>query len=200
MDNRTLIIRNMVCDRCIAAVQGILERQHITALAVRLGEVELAEPLSVDEHTALDHELEHLGFERLDDRRARIVEQVKRVIIERVRGDQREASRTGKLSEHLARNLNMDYSGVSKLFSEAAGITIERYHNLQRIERAKELLVYDELSLGQIADMLGYSSVQHLSNQFNHYVGFSPTHFKRIGAERRKPLDQVGVAAHSRNV
>ena len=192
MDHNVLIIRNMVCDRCVAAVQGVLSRHGIHALNVHLGEVELTAPLSAEVLAALDEELVHLGFERVDDRRAMIVERVKHVILKRVRGDQSGEPKAIKLSEQLAQALYMEYSGLGKLFSAVAGVTIERYYNLQRIERAKELLVYNEMSLGQIADMLGYSSVQHLSNQFSEYVGFSPSHFKRIGAERRTALDLVG--------
>ena len=96
------------------------------------------------------------------------------------------------LSEELSGALKMEYSGLSKLFSSVEGTTIERYFNLQRLERAKELLVYDEMSIAQIADQLGYSSIHHLSNQFTQYLGMSPSHFKKLGASKRRTLDHVG--------
>jgi AraC-like DNA-binding protein len=187
-----LIIRNMVCDRCIASVRAVLDGLSIEYKQIQLGEVSLAKDVDAATLQRLDFALVKAGFERLDDRRQKVVERVKQLVMDRVRSDQGVRSDRKKLSEELANDLHMEYSSLSKLFSASAGVTIERFYNLHRIERAKELLVYDELNLSQIADMLGYSSVQHLSNQFSHYVGFSPSHFKRIGAERRITLDKLG--------
>ncbi|MBL7983107.1 MAG: helix-turn-helix transcriptional regulator [Flavobacteriales bacterium] len=190
---KKLIIRNMVCDRCISSVRAVLDGLCIEYKQIQLGEVSLAKAVDAATLQRLDFALVKAGFERLDDRRQKVVERVKHLVMDRVRSDQGDRSDRKKLSEELANDLHMEYSSLSKLFSASAGVTIERYYNLHRIERAKELLVYDELSLGQIADMLGYSSVQHLSNQFSQHVGFSPSHFKRIGAERRVGLDKVGT-------
>lgn len=190
----TLHIRNMVCDRCRTAVDRLLDDLGVAHGKVHLGEVELENELDPRQRAVLAERLEQLGFGLVDDKRVRIIERVKQLVIELVRGNAMETSRKEKLSAYLAREAGMDYSGLSKLFSSVEGLTVERYYNLQRIERAKELLVYDELSVGQIADQLGYSSVHHLSNQFNQYVGHSPSHFKKIGAERRRSLDRVHQA------
>ncbi len=179
----------MVCDRCVAAVRGLLDRQGLAYRNVLMGEVDLVERLDREGRSELAGGLSALGFELIDDRRTRIIEKVKILIREAVR---KPAGIKGeRLSVHLATALGMEYSGLSQLFSTVEGLTIERYHILQRLERAKELLVYDELSLGQIADELGYSSVHHLSAQFTKFTGYTPSHFKRIGSARRKPLDQV---------
>lgn len=176
----------MVCDRCIAAVRGLLDRQGVAFHDVLMGEVDLVDPLEKDQRVALADHLSALGFELIDDKRSRIIEKAKTLIRQAVRKPGRE-----RLSVHLAKELGMEYSGLSELFSTVEGITLERYHILQRLERAKELLVYDELSLSQIADELGYSSVHHLSAQFTKFTGSTPSHFKRIGAARRTPLDKV---------
>ncbi len=127
----------------------------------------------------------------MDDRRSRIIERTKHLLRERARGNALVRTKKVNLSVELAETLGMEYSGLSKLFSSVEGTTIERYYNLQRLERAKELLVYDEQSLSQIADELGYSSVQHLSNQFAQYIGISPSHFKKLGTHKRHAIDHV---------
>lgn len=187
--SKKIHIRNMVCDRCIAAVRGLLDRHDLSYTSVLMGEVDLVDPLGKDQRSELAEGLSQLGFELIDDKRTRVIEKVKGVIREVVRNP--EAIKGERLSVHLAAELGMAYSGLSELFSAVEGITIERYHILQRLERAKELLVYDELSLSQIADELGFSSVHHLSAQFTKFIGSTPSHFKRIGAARRKPLDKV---------
>lgn len=186
----TLYIRNMVCDRCRTAVRDLLDELGVVHAAVDLGEVRTNEMLAHKELEQLSKRLAALGFELIDDKRTRTVERIKQLLLAHVMGDAQMRTKQ-KFSQWLASEMRAEYSGLSKLFSEVESITIERYHNLLRIERAKELLVYDELSVAQIADELGYSSVQHLSNQFAQLVGHSPTHFRRIGAERRKALDEV---------
>lgn len=186
-----LYIRNMVCDRCRRAVMQLFERKGIAYTAFHLGEVELAAPLKPTERTVLDQGLRDLGFELIDDKRTRIIEKVKNTVIALVRADAESPLRKEKFSVVIAREVGMDHSTLSKLFSEVEGTTIEQFLIAQRVERAKELLVYDELTLSEIAYQLGYSSPQHLSTQFRKVTGLTPSHFKRIGAERRKPLDQV---------
>ncbi|HRH68216.1 MAG TPA: AraC family transcriptional regulator [Flavobacteriales bacterium] len=190
MQGKTIHIRNMVCDRCTSAVSGLLTGSGLQYVSIMLGQVVLRRPLRTRERAELEQGLKRLGFELIESKQARMVESIKSVLREHVRLSALTRPNS-KLSVWLASAMNMEYSGLSKLFSEVEGTTIERYHNLLRIERAKELLVYDELSVAQIADELGYSSVQHLSNQFAQFVGHSPTHFKRIGAERRKAIDKV---------
>lgn len=200
MAEHVLHIRNMVCDRCKAAVRSLLERQDVVYSGVELGEARIEAAPTPDERERLANGLAALGFELIDDKRARTVERIKQLLLALVKGDAQQRTRQ-KLSSWLASEMHAEYSGLSKLFSEVEGTTIERYHNLLRIERAKELLVYDEMSVAQIADQLGYSSAQHLSNQFAQYEGHSPSHFKRIGTERRRALDRVGKKEplHERN-
>ncbi|MBL7951291.1 MAG: helix-turn-helix transcriptional regulator [Flavobacteriales bacterium] len=190
MQSKKIYIRNMVCDRCTTAVSNLLTGSGHHYVSIMLGQVILDRPLRTRERADLERGLKSLGFELIESKEARTVEQIKSVLREHVHSSALTRANV-KLSEWLASGMNAEYSGLSKLFSEVEGTTIERYHNLLRIERAKELLVYDELSVAQIADELGYSSVQHLSNQFAQFVGHSPTHFKRIGAKRRKALDKV---------
>ena len=172
------------------AVSDLFDRLDLHPVAVRLGEVELAEELTdADQLAKLDIELVRLGFERIDDRRSRIIEQIKQLVLETIR------SEAGKMklnwSDVISDRLHYDYNYISSLFSSVEGITLEQYIIRQKIERIKELLVYDELSLSEIAWQLGYSSTAHLSNQFKKVTGLPPSHFRSLGAERRKPLDQV---------
>lgn len=178
----------MVCNRCILAVEALLKKLGIRYNAVRLGEVELPEKPDAERERQLKEKLEGLGFELLDDGRNKLIEKIKTLIIEQVHyeaGDQR-----SNFSSLLSSSLHKDYSYLSNLFSEVEGITIEKYMINQKIERVKELLVYDELSLGEIAYRLGYSSVAHLSNQFKKVTGLTPSHFKKAGGPR-KALDTL---------
>ena len=179
----------MVCGRCIKAVHNILSELKIEHGPVLLGEVSISKPLSTDQKNRLDERLNEEGFELIDDKKTRIIEQVKKLLIQRVNSELDESN--DNLSGYLTSHLHLDYPYLSHLFSSIEGITIEKYFIAQKIERAKELLVYDELSLSEIAFKLGYSSVQHLSNQFKKLTGLTPSHFKQVGAERRKPLDDI---------
>ena len=184
-----LYIKNMVCDRCITAVKQLLEGLKLPFTGLQLGKVTLLKTPSKTQMKVLKNRLNQLGFEILDDERKRIIDKIKTVIIEYVHygvGDEKY-----KFSALLTAKVYKDYSYLSKLFSETEGITIEKYMINQKIERAKELIVYDELSLTEIADQLGYSSVAHLSSQFKKVTGLSPTHFKRVPGNRRKTLDSL---------
>lgn len=186
----TLYIKNMVCDRCIMAVRAVLTRCcGIEPLAVELGEVRLPRPLTEPEHETLRRELEDLGFELLEDRRQQLVARLRGAVIELVRhpeGDRRE-----RLSDWLVRRLGHDYDSLSRLFSEVTGTTLEKYLIAQKIEYAKELLIYDELSLAEIADRLGYSSGAYLSAQFKSMTGMTPSRFRRLRIRTRRPLDRL---------
>lgn len=170
-------------------VEEQLKRLGISPLSVELGVVTLPEPLGEETQLSLRSALEALGFELIDDRRTRLVEQLKTSIIRLVhhQGSKLKVN----LSDYLTQAVHADYSSLSKLFSEVTGTTIEKYYIAQRVERAKELLIYGELSLNEIAEQLNYSSVAHLSSQFKAVTGLTPSHFKQIGAGRRKPLDHV---------
>ena len=185
----TVYIKNMVCNRCVKTVTAILCELGIEHNKVLLGEVALTKELAVKEREQLLQRLHEEGFELIDNKKARIVEQVKKIILEHVMVEADE--KTQNLSDLIADKLHLEYSYLSHLFSSIEGITIEKYHIAQKIEKAKELLVYDELSLSEIAYQLGYSSVQHLSNQFKKVTGLTPSHFKQVGAEKRNPLDSV---------
>jgi AraC-like DNA-binding protein len=184
-----LYIKNMVCNRCITAVESVLKKQEIPHITVRLGEVETSDDISSEKLENLRRDLASLGFELLDDAKKKIIEKIKNVIIQHIHHSNQEEHHN--YSEILSRSLLKDYSYLSNLFSSVEGITIERYIISQKIERVKELIIYDELTLSEIADKLGYSSVAHLSSQFKKVTGLTPSHFKQIGLSRRKPLDEV---------
>jgi len=184
-----LHIKNMVCPRCISAVEKTLQQLGIAYRQVNLGEVELNAPLPKEKEEALEHYLKSLGFELIGKRANVIIDKIKKAVLEYISFSPEE--KRGKLSVFIAGKLSYEYTYLSNLFSSIEGITIEQFHILQRIEKAKELLVYDQLSLSEIAYQLGYSSVHHLSTQFKKTTGLTPSHFKKIGAERRKFLDQL---------
>ncbi len=179
----------MVCNRCIMVVQNELEKLGLDAKNIRLGEVTLGKTLTVGEKDKLANALIPLGFQLIDDKKSRIIERIKNIIIELVHHQDND-TRTN-LSDVLSSKLHYDYNYLSKLFSEVEGTTIEQYFIAQKIEKVKELLVYDELSLSEIAFRLNYSSVAYLSNQFKKVTGLSPSHFKKIKEDKRKPLDKV---------
>ncbi|WP_295124373.1 AraC family transcriptional regulator [uncultured Chitinophaga sp.] len=185
-----LNIKNMVCDRCIMVVRQQLDDTGITYKQVKLGDVELANTPSPEQMVQLRERLTGLGFELLDDRRGALIEKIKNIIIRLIHHNKGEEMNT-KLSVVLAGELHMDYHYLSSQFSASEGITIEKYTIQQRIERAKELLVYDQLTLSEIADSLGYSSVQHLSQQFKKVTGLTPSQYKSGAGTPRIPLDKV---------
>lgn len=185
----TLYIKNMVCDRCKMAVISELEKHGIDFRDVELGEVFLKHQPSITKLEAFKAGIENLGFELIGDRKSKLIEKIKAEVIQTVR--QRDGKNSIKFSVHLAEKLGKDYSSLSALFSAVEGTTIEQYAIHQRIELAKELLVYGELTLSQIANELNYSSVAHLSNQFKKVTGLTPSYFKNLRHKERKPLDKV---------
>ncbi len=185
----TLFIKNMVCDRCVLVVAGELKKIGINAQKITLGEVTLEKELTADQKEQLDQALLDLGFEPIDSKKGRIIEKIKTVIINMVHHSHHDEKTN--LSDLLSKALHHDYNYLSNLFSEVEGITIEKYFIAQKIEKVKELLVYDELSLSEIALRMNYSSVAYLSNQFKKVTGLTPSHFRQIREEKRKPLDKV---------
>lgn len=181
-----LAIKNMVCPRCIKAVDEGFKQMGYQVLAVDLGLVKVKAPVNLN---AISDMLIANGFELLANKDQKLVEQVKINIINLVQST--DLSFHQNLSVWLAQQLNTDYHYLSTLFSEAEGMTIERFFILQRIEKVKELLVYNELSLKEIAYQIGFSSVAHLSAQFKKITGFTTTYFKQIGQQKRKSLDQI---------
>lgn len=185
----TIHIKNMVCHRCIMAVQGELEKLHIQTKNIQLGEVTINGELSSEQMSKLSQNLTVLGFEIIDDKRSFLVERIKNIVIEAIH--HKDSPLKINFSELISKELNHDYNYLSHLFSEVEGITIEKYVIAQKIEKVKELLVYDELSLSEIAYQMNYSSVAYLSNQFKKVTGLTPSHFKQIKENKRKPLDKV---------
>src|SRR5690606_9562701 len=182
-------IKNMVCDRCKMVVKQELERAGLTLGSVELGEVEIREELSRDKLQSLGNGLRKFGFELLDDRRSRIAERVKTLVIELIHT--RDNEKKTNLSDYIAASIGQDYSYISNLFSQQESLTIEQFYILQKIERVKELLVYDELNLNEIAAKLNYSSASHLTKQFKKVTGSTPTSFKEKQHARRRPLDNL---------
>ncbi len=180
----------MVCNRCILVVQQELEKLDIPYSKIDLGDVEMERAPVPEKLEALGKQLHTLGFELLDDKKTTLVEKLKTTIIRLIHGNENETLNT-KLSVYLQESLQVDYHYLSTLFSSTEGLTIEKYVILQRIERVKELLQYDEMNLSEIADSLGYSSVQHLSQQFKKVTGLTPTGYRQLKENNRKPLDKV---------
>jgi len=171
------------------AVEKAFQEAGYFPVSISLGEVETKETIRQEDLKVLNKKLLDLGFEIIDDSKAQLIEKIKNIIIGLVHYDQDD--------EHLnysiliESKLNRDYNYLSSLFSSVEGITIEKYVINQKIERVKELLVYGELTLSEIAFQMGYSSVAHLSNQFKKVTGLTPSHFKQVGNSKRKPLDEV---------
>ncbi|KGO79806.1 AraC-like DNA-binding protein [Flavobacterium cauense R2A-7] len=182
-------IKNMVCHRCILAVETILKSLNLAYKNVTLGEIEFQNPLPDAMKEKMAQQLEAIGFELIDDKKHQLIERIKNCIIQFIHHDKELLKMN--LSDFLAGELGYEYNYLSNLFSEVEGTTIEKYVILQKIEKVKELIVYDELSLKEIAERLGYSSVAYLSNQFKKVTGLTPSHFKSIGQQKRIPLDHL---------
>ena len=184
-----LYIKNMVCSRCEMVVTSELEKMQIPILFIKLGEVEISRYLEESEKQMLAKNLNGLGFELLDDKISKTIERIKNLIIGLVHY-QNEKLKIN-LSTYLAEDLKQDYSTLSNLFSETEGTTIEHYFIDQKIEKTKELLIYNELTLSEIAIQLKYSNVAHLSNQFKKVTGFTPSHFKKLKDVKRIQIDNL---------
>lgn len=184
-----IYIKNMVCDRCIMTVRKLLEQVNAEVAHLSLGKVVLGKPLSNRQMQELTSELESVGLEMIDDRRSRIIEQIKNCIRELVH--QKNSDLKINLSDYLSEHITFDYAYLASLFTESEGTTIEKYFIAQKIERVKELLVYDDLSLSEIAHQMNYSSVAHLSSQFKKVTGLTASYYKQMGDKRRQPLDKV---------
>lgn len=179
----------MVCNRCKAAVQAALLQAGLRPVSVELGEVVIEDPVPADALSSLNQSLLKLGFEIIDDRKSRIIEKIKNVIITLIHHSEEHLD--VNLSEHIAGELNYEYSYLSNLFSEVEGTTIEKFLIAQKTEKVKELLMYDELTLSQIADKMNYSSVAHLSNQFKKQTGLSPTFYKSQKQHKRRNIEEL---------
>lgn len=184
-----LYIKNMVCSRCIKVVSEELNRLGIGYNSVQLGEVELASPVSHELLEKLRSTLLENGFELIDDSRTKLIEEIKTLVIKSIY----ESSKPEEInySDYLSKATGKPYTVLSSLFSSVENTTIEKFIISQKIERAKELLVYGELTLSEIAYRLGYSSSQHLSNQFKKITGFTPSYFKQLKEQKRRFIDKI---------
>ena len=184
-----LYVKNMVCNRCIEAVERIFKDSNLKISSITLGEVETADELKTKDLGKLDESLREAGFQILENSAQQLIEKVKKSVIQLL--DSLDIPEDFVLSRFMSEKLHRDYSAVSKLFSQNENVTLEQYFILQKIEKVKELLMYDEFSLTEISVKLGYKSVQHLSAQFKNITGFTPTGFKKLKVKNRIPLDQV---------
>lgn len=182
-------IKNMVCQRCISSVQQIFDAQNIPLSSNQLGEVETKNSISELEFTLLKEQLKESGFEILQDQSKIKIDRIKTLLIEEI--STLDIPEDFVLSKFISEKLSSDYSALSKLFSHTENYTIEQYFILQKVEKVKELLVYDEFTLTQISQQLGYKSVQHLSNQFKKITGYAPTQFQNLKKKSRIELDKI---------
>ena len=184
-----LTIRNMVCPRCLESVERIFSEAGFPDAVVTLGKVELSDSLDKGTRAVITQKLADAGFELLDDPRAKLVNEIKQQVISRVRNMDGPQSRN--FSRFLSDVLHKDFSSLSRLFSSVEGITLERFILRVKTEFVKELLIYDELTLAEIAYRLDYSSASHLSGQFKKETGMTPTAFRKLSKPSRQPLDSL---------
>lgn len=179
----------MVCSRCKMVVQAELTKFGLNPITVELGEITVSEELNQIQKKQLNRILLSFGFVLIDDKKSRIIEKIKNAIVELVHYSEEQLKTN--LSDHISHKLNHDYNYLSNLFSEVEGTTIEQYFISQKIEKVKELLVYDELSLSEIALKMNYSSVSYLSKQFKKVTGFTTSHYKQLKERKRTPIEEL---------
>ena len=184
-----LYVKNMVCARCIMVVKSVFENMDINPISVELGEVELKHDIPENQKQELVKSLRSIGFDLISDKKSKTIDKIKTLIIDLVQNKNNDLKIN--LSNYLSQELRQDYNTLSNLFSEVENTTIEKYFINQKIEKVKELIMYDELSLSEIAYSLNYSTVSHLSNQFKKVTGFSPTFFRNIKTIKRKQIEDL---------
>jgi len=185
-----IFIKYMVSNRCKIAVKEELKKLGLHFIIVDLGEAEIMETLSEDQRSQLNIALQRVGLELMDDKKAILIEKILNVITEMIHNTDEKIKMN--YSSYISEKLNYDYNYLSNLFSEVKSITIQQCIIQHKIERAKELLLYDELNLTEISYKLNYSSVAHLSNQFKKITGLSPSHFKKMKNHKRNPIEELG--------
>lgn len=186
-----VLVKNMVCNRCILTIQNILKDTDIQNAFVSIGEINFEKAPGQKKMEQLSSKLLEVGFEIINNQQSALIEKIKQLVIKKARNEVDKLEIKWKLSTFITHYISNEYTYLSSLFSEVEGRTIENYYIEQRIEKVKELMVYNQLTLSQIADELDYSSVAHLSAQFKKVTGLTPSHFKTIGDKKRKPLDEV---------
>jgi AraC family transcriptional regulator len=191
MSTTILLVKNMVCRRCLLAVENVLVTASIPFEKVIVGEIHLQEKVSEEQFAILSSDLASIGLEIIDNRMSGLIEKIKQLVIKKARTEVNEEEGKMNLSTYLSQNLYHEYTYLSSLYSSVEGRTIENYYLQQRVEKVKELLVYNEMTLSTIAFEMDYSSVAHLSNQFKQITGLTPSHFRKVGSIKRKMIDQV---------
>jgi len=189
-----LYIKYMVSNRCKMAVKDELKKMGLHFMVVDLGEVDIMENLSLSQREELKIGLFNSGLELMDDKRAVLIEKIKTIIIEMVHHSEDDELMKTNFSNFLSEKLNHNYTYLANLFSEVQGTTIEQFTIAHKIERIKELIIYGELNITEIAWKMNYSSVAHLSNQFKKMTGLSPSHFKQLKDKRRSPIEEIGIS------
>jgi AraC-like DNA-binding protein len=184
-----LYIKNMVCIRCQLVVKSELEKLGLNYVYVKIGEANIKESITSEQIEKLDKALRKSGLELMDNKKSILVEKIKAAIIELVHYTEDQIK--VNLSDYLSEELNYDYTYLANLFSEVKGTTIEKFYLNHKIEKVKELIIYDELNLSEIAYKMHYSSVAHLSNQFKKFTGLTPSHFKELRNKRRSTLENI---------
>ncbi len=185
-----LYIKYMVSRRCIMMVKEVLRKMELHFIVVDLGEVEIMEDLTPDQLESLKSALLESGLELMDDKKAILIERIKNVIIEMIHNDAEPLLMN--YSDYISEKVNHDYTYLSNIFSEVKGTTIQHFIIMHKIERIKELIIYDELNMTEIAFKMNYSSAAHLSNQFKKITGLTPSHFKLLKDKRRTPIEDIG--------
>lgn len=185
-----LYIKYMVSNRCKIAVRDELKKLGLHFIVVDLGVVEIMETISMEKRLLLKQGLLISGLEIMDDKKAILIEKIKNIIIEMIHHSE-EVIKVN-FSDYLSEKLEHNYTYLANLFSEVQGTTIEQFIISHKIERIKELMIYGELNITEIAWKMNYSSVAHLSSQFKKVTGLSPSHFKQLKDKRRNPLENIG--------
>ncbi|HWY12941.1 MAG TPA: helix-turn-helix transcriptional regulator [Bacteroidia bacterium] len=180
----------MVSNRCKLAVKGVLKDLGLHFVVIDLGEVDIMEDISHEQREQLREALLSSGLELMDDKKAMLIEKIKNVIVQMVHHTDEMIKIN--FSNFLSEKLNHDYTYMANLFSEVQGTTIEQYIISNKVERIKELIIYGELNITEIAWKMNYSSVAHLSNQFKKVTGLSPSHFKQLKDKKRNPIEEIG--------
>ena len=191
MTSPIALVKNMVCHRCVLSVESILNTAAIPFHSVTFGEIHLVDPLTPEQNALLTAKLKEVGFELIDNHMSGLIEKIKQLVILKARNEGNQKDIKVNLSTYLSEKLHYEYTHLSSVFSSVEGRTIENYFIEQRIEKAKELLIYGQMTLSEIAFELDYSSPAHLSTQFKKTTGLTPSYFKEVGLAKRKALDKV---------
>jgi len=187
----------MVSNRCKMVVKEVLKELNLHFILVDLGEIEIMEEISIEQRIALKEGLAESGLELMDDKKAILIERICILISEMIHHADELPNQN--YSTYISKNLGYDYTYLSNIFSEIKGVTIQQYIIMHKVERIKELIIYDEFNITEIAFKMNYSSVAHLSNQFKKVTGLSPSHFKQLKDRRRCPIEELGTTTSKCN-